>query len=188
MISAEIFVEPIGQESIKSSYVLRNGDGRYKRVSHRLPRAVQFQFPGPSHNYYTHSMINMSGIKSAAAVGLTLLANLALAQEVIINGVVQQDVFFYGQSPPVYPSPDAEGDGRWGDALSSARAIVARMTLEEKVNITGGFSNVTNGCGGNIPAINRLNFPGMCLQDGPNGVRETDFVNGYAVGIHVGAR
>lgn len=130
----------------------------------------------------------MSGIKSAAAVGLTLLANLALAQEVIINGVVQQDVFFYGQSPPVYPSPDAEGDGRWGDALSSARAIVARMTLEEKVNITGGFTNFTNGCGGNIPAIDRLNFPGMCLQDGPNGVRETDFVNGYAVGIHVGAR
>ncbi|KAJ9653965.1 hypothetical protein H2201_009071, partial [Coniosporium apollinis] len=129
----------------------------------------------------------MSGIKSAAAVGLTLLANLALAQEVIINGVVQQDVFFYGQSPPVYPSPDAEGDGRWGDALSSARAIVARMTLEEKVNITGGFTNFTNGCGGNIPAIDRLNFPGMCLQDGPNGVRGTDFVNGYAVGIHVGA-
>lgn len=60
------------------------------------------------------------------------------------------------------------------------------MTLEEKVNLTSGVSTDT-GCSGVIPAIPRLGFPGLCLADAGNGVRNTDYVNSWPSGIHVGA-
>lgn len=61
------------------------------------------------------------------------------------------------------------------------------MTLEEKVNVTGG-APANNSCGGNIPPVQRVGFPGMCLADGPSGVRAAEKVNGYPAGIHTGAR
>ncbi|GMF68181.1 unnamed protein product [Aspergillus oryzae] len=79
------------------------------------------------------------------------------------------------------------GAGSWGHALSKAQHLVSQMSLEEKVSLTGGSKDSRNGCGGNIPAIDRLGFPGMCLQDGPNGIKGVELVNGYPSGIHVGA-
>ena len=49
------------------------------------------------------------------------------------------------------------------------------------------YASTTNGCGGNIPAISRLGFPGFCLQDNGNAVRGTDGVNGGPSGISIGA-
>lgn len=65
--------------------------------------------------------------------------------------------------------------------------MVGKMTLEEKVNMTSGVSRNT-GCSGNIAAIERVGFPGMCLSDSGNSLRATDLVNGYPSGISVGAR
>ncbi|ROT41385.1 beta-glucosidase [Sodiomyces alkalinus F11] len=96
------------------------------------------------------------------------------------------DSFFYGLSPPVYPSPEMEGLGAWSDAFEKARDMVGEMTLEEKVSLTGGIRSST-GCAGLLPPIRRLRFPGMCLHDAGQGLRNTDFVNAYPAGIHVGA-
>ena len=60
------------------------------------------------------------------------------------------------------------------------------MTPQERAGITVGWP-ATTGCSGEIPPISRLNWPGMCLVDAGNGVRNTDFVNGWPSGIHVGA-
>ena len=60
------------------------------------------------------------------------------------------------------------------------------MTLEEKVNITGGYKG-PNLCAGNTGSVPRLGWPGLCLHDAGNGVRATDFVSSYPSGIHVGA-
>lgn len=100
---------------------------------------------------------------------------------------ITNDTFFYRQSPPVYPSPIGTGTGTWAEAYQKAAVMVAQMTLDEKSNLTFGIASTTNGCSGNIPPIERLGFPGLCLQDAGNGVRATDFVNGYASGLHVGA-
>lgn len=62
------------------------------------------------------------------------------------------------------------GNGGWGEALSKAQATVSQMSLEEKVNITVGYGSKTTACSGSVPAINRLGFPGMCVQDDPAGV------------------
>ncbi|RSL88681.1 Beta-glucosidase cel3A [Fusarium floridanum] len=92
-------------------------------------------------------------------------------------------------SPEVLPSrPAAPGSGKgiWKNAYASARDFVALLTLEEKVNITGGVKT-DNVCAGNTGTVPRLGWPGMCLHDAGNGVRATDLVNSYPSALHVGA-
>ncbi|KAJ2975715.1 hypothetical protein NUW58_g8278 [Xylaria curta] len=107
--------------------------------------------------------------------------------------VVSDDTFFYGQSEPVYPSPPMEGTGAWADAYDKAVKFVDQLTIEEKASLASGVTSSTgttgtlNGCSGNIAAIDRMNFTGLCLTDAGQGVRATDFVSGYPSGIHVGA-
>ncbi|OTA97755.1 glycoside hydrolase family 3 protein [Hypoxylon sp. CO27-5] len=93
----------------------------------------------------------------------------------------------YTQSPPILPSPPGKGAGVWADAYNSARDLVGQMTLDEKVNITRGFTVSDNVCAGNTGTVPRLGWPGMCLHDAGNGVRATDLVNSYPSGLHVGA-
>lgn len=71
--------------------------------------------------------------------------------------------------------------------MNKAQAFVDQLTLEEKVSLTGGVT-IETGCTGFIPAIERLDFPGLCLADAGNGVRNTDYVSSWPSGIHVGAR
>ncbi|KAM0668349.1 hypothetical protein ACQRIU_001911 [Beauveria bassiana] len=117
----------------------------------------------------------------AVAVAVQLVA-VAASGHVITN-----DTYFYGQSPPVYPSPEMSAAGPWVDAYAKAKNLVARMTLAEKVSLTGGVKDIDNGCSGNIANISRLSFPGMCLSDAGQGLRATDFVSSFPSGIHVGA-
>ncbi|PYH96652.1 putative beta-glucosidase M [Aspergillus ellipticus CBS 707.79] len=99
---------------------------------------------------------------------------------------ITSEVYFYGDSPPVYPSPEGTGTGAWATAYEKAKALVAQLTDEEKVNLTAG-TTTTTGCSGVIAAIPRVNFPGLCVSDAGNGLRGTDYVNSWASGIHVGA-
>lgn len=115
---------------------------------------------------------------------LVCLAGMAAA--VSGQDVITDDTFFYGQSPPVYPSPNATGTGDWAESIGKAKALVSQMTLEEKVLLTGGVTS-NSGCAGWISNITRLGFPGMCLQDAGNGLRATDFVTSWSSGISVGA-
>ncbi|KAF2971640.1 hypothetical protein GQX73_g2038 [Xylaria multiplex] len=100
--------------------------------------------------------------------------------------VITDDTVFYGQSPPVYPSPQGTGIGEWADAYSQARDIVSQLSREEKVNLTGGVS-VNSACSGTIPPIPRVNFTGLCLSDAGNGPRSTNFVSSWPAGLSVGA-
>lgn len=79
------------------------------------------------------------------------------------------------------------GEGQWQESYNKAKELVAKLTMEEKVNLTTGAS-IDNGCSGNIGPIKRLGFHGMCLTDAGQGVRMTDFVSSFPSGIHVGAR
>ncbi|RYP50569.1 hypothetical protein DL768_003965 [Monosporascus sp. mg162] len=115
------------------------------------------------------------------------------AGEANAQDLITDDAYFYGQSEPVYPSPAMTGAGPWADAFSRAVAFVEQLTVEEKVSLASGIRSSTgssgtlNGCSGNIAAIPRLNFSGLCLSDAGQGVRATDFVSGFPSGIHVGA-
>ncbi|KAK7991659.1 beta-glucosidase [Apiospora saccharicola] len=98
--------------------------------------------------------------------GLACLSAFAAAQDVSIA----EDAFFYGQSEPVYPTPQMASNGPWAGAVSRAKEMVAQMTLEEKVNLTGG-ATVENGW--------------LCLADAGNGVRATDYVHSWPSGMHL---
>jgi len=106
-------------------------------------------------------------------------------------------------SPPSYPSPWMRGGNGWADAYERAQAFVSQLTLLEKVNLTTGVGWEEGPCVGNtgesrnssvtIPSDNawkkllnlnssagsipRLNFPGLCLQDSPLGVRDSKFAS-----------
>jgi beta-glucosidase len=125
-------------------------------------------------------------LHSVSIGAASFIAFLILASNVTAHENITSDTYFYGQSPLV-TAPDATGNGGWEAAYQKAKAFVAQLTIEEKVNLTAGYS-ASNGCSGNIPPISRLGFTGMCLSDAGNGVRATDFVNGYPSGIHIGAR
>ncbi|KAK7186066.1 beta-glucosidase G 1 [Paraphaeosphaeria sporulosa] len=89
----------------------------------------------------------------------------------------------YGTSPPVYPSPNITGTG-WEAALEKAKAFVAQLTLEEKTFMVTGSSGP---CVGNIAPIPRLNFSGLCLQDGPLAIRQAVLASVFPAGITAAA-
>ena len=74
------------------------------------------------------------------------------------------------------------------EKVSMNLSQTVRSLINFQNNITYGIMTAPNSCVGNIPAIERLGFPGMCLHDAGNGVRATDFVNGYPASISLGSR
>lgn len=62
-----------------------------------------------------------------------LLASQAFAQSSNSSDIITDESYFYGLSPPYYPSPNGTGTGEWAEAYSKAQAFVGQLTLEEKV-------------------------------------------------------
>ena len=86
-----------------------------------------------------------------------------------------------GQGPATgqeYPRPKTPETA----AVLRAKALVAQMTLEEKVNYTNGvgwgspgYYDIIDGFYvGNIPGVPRLNVPSINMQDAAQGFRTTD--------------
>ncbi|CAI7576499.1 unnamed protein product [Penicillium glandicola] len=115
-----------------------------------------------------------------------LLLGISVGNLVAAEDIITSDTSFYGQSPAVYPTPEGTGAGDWTSAYQKAKAFVAKLSDDEKVNLTAGVT-ADNGCSGNIQSIPRLGFPGICVSDAGNGLRGPDFVNSWSSGIHVGA-
>ncbi|KAM4066131.1 fibronectin type III-like domain-containing protein [Hirsutella rhossiliensis] len=134
-------------------------------------------------------MLSPSRALLSGLAGLAVLKHATVLAAASSNqnrdGFITDDAYFYGQSPPIYPSPPMTG-GDWAHAHNMAVDLVSKMTLKEKVGLTGGV-DLGTGCSGSIAPIERLGFPGMCLSDAGNGLRGTDLVNAYPSGIHVGA-
>lgn len=81
---------------------------------------------------------------------------------------------------------ETPSDGPWADAHAKATEMVSKMTLEEKVNITVGYTP-RNRCSGATGTALRVGFPGICTTGAGNGIRQTDFVNGWPSAISIGA-
>jgi hypothetical protein len=69
--------------------------------------------------------------------GLALLMiPLSLASAAVIDNRDALPAGFV--AAPYYPTPYGGWDDDWSDAYTKATALVSRMTVAEKVNITGG--------------------------------------------------
>ncbi|KAF3916655.1 Beta-glucosidase [Dactylellina cionopaga] len=75
----------------------------------------------------------------------------------------------------------------WDSAYTKATTMVGRLTTQQKINIVTGSGWQKGPCVGNIAAISGVGFPGLCLQDGPAGVRYASGVTAFPAGIHLGA-
>jgi len=66
---------------------------------------------------------------------------------------------------------------------------VSQLTSSEKVGlVTGSYgSGPFMPCLGTLAPITRLNYSGICMSDGPNGVNRADGVSVFASGITVAA-
>ncbi|WWD17832.1 hypothetical protein CI109_102275 [Kwoniella shandongensis] len=92
---------------------------------------------------------------------------------------------------PEVPAPlnvsYARTSSAWNKAHSKAAAYLSDWTIEEKVQLTTGVGWQIGRCVGNIGAVPSRNFPGLCLQDSPLGVRLTDFNSAFPAGVNVAA-
>ncbi|KAF8890742.1 glycoside hydrolase family 3 protein [Infundibulicybe gibba] len=101
--------------------------------------------------------------------------------------------------PGVFPAPTLETHRRcwitllpdfgpaWADAYAKAKKKVAQFSLEEKVNVSTGVGWEGGRCLGNVPPIHSGGWPGLCLEDSPLGVRNSDFVTGFPAGVNAAA-
>lgn len=83
-------------------------------------------------------------------------------------------------------SPDVRGSGGWEWAVSRAKLVVSQMTLEEKANMTGGIGS-NEKCEGLLGQVERFGIPEICFQDGPKGIRASDFVTVFPAGLTTAA-
>ncbi|KAJ5130891.1 uncharacterized protein N7515_006930 [Penicillium bovifimosum] len=90
-------------------------------------------------------------------------------------------------SPPHYPSPWMTGAGDWAEAYQRAVDFVSGLTLAEKVNLTTGAGWMQERCVGETGGIPRLGMWGMCMQDSPLGVRDSDYASAFSAGVNVAA-
>lgn len=74
-------------------------------------------------------------------------------------------------------------DRIWQNAYNKARKVVEKMSIPEKVNLTTGTGWGSDRCVGNTGSVPRLGIPNLCIQDGPHGVRFTDFVTHFPSGL-----
>ncbi|KAK2030773.1 glycosyl hydrolase family 3 N terminal domain-containing protein [Colletotrichum zoysiae] len=118
----------------------------------------------------------------------TLISTLAtaLAGLTLCAAQANETDPYYGQSPPVYPTPVGNGTSNeaWASAYQRAKSLAAQMTVEELANFTHGWPGL---CTGNTGSVPRLGVQPLCLQDGPDGVRSQEFVSAFPAGIHLGA-
>ena len=96
---------------------------------------------------------------------------------------------FPSASPSSPPPPGSrlipDFNPAWAEAKAKAKKLVAGWTLEQKVNVPTGVGFVRGLCTGNIAAVG--DWPGLCLEDGPVGVRQTDFVTTFPAGVNAAA-
>ena len=92
-----------------------------------------------------------------------------------------------GHSPPWYPSPLGGALQPWQESYKKASAMVKKMSLVEKVNVTSGTGWSQDLCVGNTAPATGVGFPDLCLQDGPLGLRFVDHSTAFPAGVTVGA-
>lgn len=66
---------------------------------------------------------------------------------------------------------------------------MSQLTISEKTGlVTGSYSPAPFlPCVGTLAPVERLNYTGLCMSDGPNGVNRADGVSVFASGITVAA-
>ena len=75
------------------------------------------------------------------------------------------------------PSNEDKDTDPWSDSYKKSKDFVSKLNLQEKLSLFYGTENCfyNEKCTGQLDAFtnDKISFPGMCLQDGPAGVRQS---------------
>lgn len=85
-----------------------------------------------------------------------------------------------------YAAPAVKGTGGWEWAVNRARNDVSTLSLAEKVNLTSGIGS-SGRCEGTLGRVDKLGIGELCFQDGPTGIRSSDYVTVFPSGVTTGA-
>ncbi|KAJ5573564.1 CAZyme family GH3 [Penicillium hispanicum] len=81
----------------------------------------------------------------------------------------------------------SSGPSGWDAAYAKAHAALQRLNQTEKVGIATGVTWEGGPCVGNTYAVSSINYPSLCLQDSPLGIRMANPVTAFPAGINAGA-
>lgn len=118
----------------------------------------------------------------------------------LVSVIVGGGVMVLGRKPVAksegwYPAPQGgiiSNSPSWEESYAKAQKLVSQLSLPAKVNLTTGTGWAQGFCVGNTgPAYSldgsKLLFPGLCLQDGPLGLRFADHATAWPAGLTAGA-
>ncbi|KAF4471291.1 beta-glucosidase [Fusarium albosuccineum] len=108
---------------------------------------------------------------------LTCLATLAPLIS-LTRGAWNHDEYLKSPGPA-----NATGLG-WEEAFAQATDFVLQLTLHEKLQLVSGTEGP---CVGNIAPINRLNFSGLCIQNGPMALEQGTYTLVFPAGLTIAA-
>lgn len=75
----------------------------------------------------------------------------------------------------------------WDSAYDKARAALSKLNQTEKVGIVTGVEWMHGPCVGNTFQPSSIDYPSLCLQDSPLGIRLAHPVTAFPAGINAGA-
>ncbi|PIL26463.1 hypothetical protein GSI_12221 [Ganoderma sinense ZZ0214-1] len=165
--------------------------------------SVQPATSATSSSSLTSTSADATSITSVASVSETTSSGAPATETTLITLPISSYTFssfplpsaspipgvFPSSSPSSPPPPRSQlipdFGPAWAGAKAKAKKLVAGWTLEQKVNVPTGVGFVRGLCTGNIGAVG--DWPGLCLEDGPLGVRQTDFVTAFPAGVNAAA-
>lgn len=127
--------------------------------------------------------VYMTSISTVTASGAGTCA--PAPTDSLVPGTTIPDGYTSPQIPyPLVAESEYFHGSRWTAAHARAREYLQSWTVEEKSQLCTGRGWSFGQCVGNIPPIPSQDFPGLCLQDGPLGVRFTDRVSAFPAGVN----
>lgn len=78
-------------------------------------------------------------------------------------------------------------DANWDAAYSKATAALTKLSQSEKIGLVSGVGWGKGPCSGNTGSAKAINYPALCLQDGPLGVRSAASITAFPAAIQAGA-
>ncbi|KAH7108209.1 glycoside hydrolase family 3 protein [Auriculariales sp. MPI-PUGE-AT-0066] len=91
-------------------------------------------------------------------------------------------------SPPTVGSSRVPNfDAAWNAAYAKAKTVVKKMSMQDKVTTTTGLGLGVGTCAGMIAPIESIDFPGLCLEDGPMAMRAVNGTTAFPAGINAAA-
>ncbi|KAK0246024.1 beta-glucosidase [Armillaria nabsnona] len=129
--------------------------------------------------YYQCQPSTLSATSTAASTTSTAASTTSKAASTSTSGATSTSSVSIPKATNMSPE--------WQAAYTKAEASVAKLSLQEKVDLATGVGWMNGNCVGNTPAISSISFPGLCLEDSPLGVRDADGVSAFPAAINAAA-